>query len=379
MIDVLVIGGGPAGLMAAQSALQQGARVVMVEKKPSLGRKFLMAGKSGLNLTKEEEVERFVSHFDAPPMRDLVREFPPNAVRKWADELGAACFVGSSGKVFPEAMKASPLLRAWVLRFGEAGLDWRVNWEWTGEDAEDLRFSTPDGEVRLEAGAVVYALGGGSWPRLGSDGKWVRAFTHAPLRPANMGFECDWSAWMQPHFGGWLKNIRLKVAGREFDGELGLTHYGVEGGVIYQAGEWIENEGGFVLDLLPRRSNEEIAERWSQRGKMSVQNFLRKLGVNDAGRALFFECAAERDIAQVKSLEVRVKGARPLAEAISTRGGVLWAELRKDLALKRARHIFVAGEMLDWSAPTGGYLLTGCLASGYAAGRGAARHALGVG
>ena len=378
-MDALVIGAGPAGLMAAEELARAGLRVVVCEAKPSPGRKFLMAGKSGLNLTKDEPLEPFIAAYRAPRLEPMLRAFGPDQVVDWCRGLGQEVFVGSSGRVFPEAMKASPLLRAWLVRLAEMGVELRSRWHWAGFRDGGLVFQTPEAEVVARAPKVVLALGGASWPRLGSDAAWVPGLRAAGVavtafRPANMGFAVAWSAHMARHFGAAVKNVALMAGGARLRGEFVVSARGIEGGGVYAVSRAVRDGAALTLDLLPDLAAAEVAARLSRmKPGETAANRLRKLGlapvaialVQEWGRGMALETA-------VKALPVRHQGPRPLAEAISSAGGVAWDSVTDGLELKALPGVFVAGEMLDWEAPTGGYLLTGCLATGRWAGRAAA-------
>ncbi|SIO21643.1 TIGR03862 family flavoprotein [Vannielia litorea] len=379
--DALVIGGGPAGLAAAEMLAAEGLRVLLAEAKPSVGRKLLMAGKSGLNLTKEEE--GFCAAFGTDWLAPMLALFGPAEARAWAEGLGQETFVGSTGRVFPRAMKASPLLRAWIGRL--AGVEVRVRWRWRGWEGGAALFDTPEGEQRVEAGVTVLALGGASWARLGSDGAWAGVLAAegvelAPFRPANMGFEVAWSPHMAAHFGSPVKGARLVAGAAESRGEFVVSARGLEGGGIYEVSAALRDGAPLVLDLLPEVPREEVEARLAKGGRESVGNRLRKrLGLGDVARALVMEFgrplpegAALAGV--VKALPVTHAGPRPMDEAISVAGGVTRAAVDEGLMLRARPGVFVAGEMLDWEAPTGGYLLTGCLATGRWAGAHAARY-----
>ncbi|MBP0482607.1 TIGR03862 family flavoprotein [Sagittula salina] len=381
----MVIGGGPAGLMAAEMLLAAGHPVTLAEAKPSIGRKLLMAGKSGLNLTKMEPFDQFLDAYPNPgPLRPMLERFGPETVRDWAEALGQPCFTGSSGRLFPEAMKASPLLRAWLDRLDAMGLARHTRWRWTGWECDALRFDTPEGERVLRPGATVLALGGGSWARLGSDGIWAdlfraRGLEITPFLPSNAGLLVDWSEHMTRHFGAPLKNVTFRAGQMENRGEAVISARGLEGGGLYPLAPALRDGHALVVDLLPDIAVETLAERLSKpRGKTSRSNALRKaLSLTPAAQALLMEMARPlphdpQTLASiVKTLPIRHAGLRPLDEAISTAGGVPMAAL-DGLMLKALPGTFCAGEMLDWDAPTGGYLLTACLATGRQAGLDAA-------
>ncbi|MDY6858211.1 MAG: TIGR03862 family flavoprotein [Pseudomonadota bacterium] len=385
-VDALVIGGGPAGLMAADALAQAGRRVVVAEGKPSAGRKFLMAGKSGLNLTKDEPFETFLAAFGeaAEPLRPMLEAFDVNDVQNWARGLGQEVFTGSSGRVFPVAMKASPLLRAWLGRLAGMGVELRTRWRWTGWEGADFLFDTPQGAARIAPGVTVLALGGASWARLGADGAWAglleeRGVAVAPFKPANMGLAVEWSAPMARQFGRPVKGTALMAGEHVARGEYVISRRGLEGGGIYAISRAVREGAALSIDLMPDRSISQIAERLARpRGKTSLSNHLRKaLQLDPARLALLVEFG--RPLPEgaalarlIKALPVRHAGPRPLDEAISTAGGVMWRALDAGLMLRDLPGVFCAGEMLDWEAPTGGYLLTGCLATGLWAGRAAA-------
>lgn len=382
----VVIGGGPAGLMAAEEITRAGYSVTVIEAKPTLARKFLMAGKSGLNLTREEPADRFLASYSPAWVQDIVAGFGPAEVMDFARGLGVTLFTGSTGRVFPVEMKASPMLRAWTARLTGLGVTVHTRWRWTGFDGVALRFETPEGEVTLTPEVTVFALGGASWPRLGSDAAWVpwlagKGVEIAPFKPANMGLVLDWSAHMAAHLGQPVKGAALITETGQSRGEFVLSKRGIEGGGVYTIAAEVREGSPLRLDLLPDLSEAQIAERLTKpRGKASFGNWLRKALkldpvklalLNEWGRPLPADPGALA--ALLKRLPVPHRGPRPLAEAISSAGGITRASLTDDLELHALPGCFAAGEMLDWEAPTGGYLLTACFATGRHAGRAAVR------
>ena len=396
---VAVIGGGPAGLMAAEVLRRGGARVTLYDRMPSAGRKFLLAGRGGLNLTHSEELERLLERYGAalPHLRAAIAAFSPADLRAWCEGLGQSTFVGSSGRVFPQAFKASPLLRAWLRRLAAAGVEFKPRHLWTGwsEDGA-LMFDTPGGPVAVHADATVLALGGASWPRLGSDGGWVDAVTGAgitvtPLAPANCGFMANWSDVLAKRFEGQpLKRVALSAAGRTARGEAIITRDGLEGGAVYalapQLREAIAAHGEAVvhIDLRPDLAAPALEQRLcAPRGKQSLATFLRKtVALAPAAVGLLHEAtiasperlsglAPSALAALIKAVPVRLTGVAALASAISTAGGIAFQEIDDGFMLRRRPGVFVAGEMLDWEAPTGGYLLQAAFSTGAAAARGA--------
>lgn len=403
MRHVAIIGGGPAGLMAAETLLAHfpgGSAELMVtvfDAMPSLGRKFLMAGKGGMNITHSEPLADFKGRYGerASKIGQLLDVFGPGQLRAWIAGLGIETFVGTSGRVFPTEMKAAPLLRAWLHRLRQQGVQLRVRHRWQGWAADgQLRFRTPEGEITFPADAVVLALGGGSWAKLGSDGAWVpwlagRGIAVAPLRPANCGFDVGWSAHFAERFAGQpVKPVIAGIGDVSRQGEFNITAGGIEGGLIYAVSaplrDALERDGKAVLqlDLAPGRSVERLISELSRpRGRDSLANHLRRrCGLEGVKAGLLRELlppeileSPERLAAAVKALPLPVQAARPLDEAISTAGGVMFEALDDALMLIGTPGVFCAGEMLDWEAPTGGYLLTACFASGYVAGLGAAK------
>lgn len=397
--SVAVIGGGPAGLMAAEVLAQGGARVTAYDAMPSPGRKFLLAGRGGLNLTHSEDLARLLGRYGAagPRLRPAIEAFPPSALRAWCEALGQETFVGSSGRVFPKAMKTSPLLRAWLRRLDAADVTFRLRHRWTGWDpAGALAFVAPDGPVTIAADATVLALGGASWPHLGSGGAWVDVLSAAgvrvaPLQPANCGFLAPWSDVFRDRFAGApLKRLALSFGTHEARGEALVTRAGLEGGGIYALSaplrEAITASGEAVLhiDLRPDVTRAALEQRLAApRAKQSLSTFLRKAaGLSPAAIGLLHEvtmAASQRVSALtpvalaglIKAVPVRLTGTAPIARAISTAGGIALDEIDGDFMLRHLPGVFAAGEMLDWEAPTGGYLLQAAFATGAAAGHGA--------
>lgn len=378
MSFALVIGAGPAGLMAADVLSAAGHRVIVAESKPSPARKLLMAGKSGLNLTKDESFEAFVAQFHeaTPTLRPMLRSFGPEQVQAWAQSLGQEVFTGSSGRVFPKAMKASPLLRTWLRKLSDQGVEIRTRWRWVSGLAAPV-FDTPEGSQTLGPSVTVLACGGASWARLGSDSDWARHVDPtelAPFQPANMGFHVAWSPHMAKHFGQPVKNVLLKAGDTQVRAEFVLSQRGVEGGGIYAVSRPLREGAALTLDLLPDLSVETIRARLAN-AKQSIPNRLRRLLRDPVKQALVMEFARPLppDFAPVlKNLPLPVTGPFPMDEAISTAGGLRLTAVTDRLMLKTQPGVFAAGEMLDWEAPTGGYLLTACLATGKWAGENAA-------
>lgn len=389
----VVVGAGPAGLMAAQVLAEAGQRVILFDQAPSPARKFLLAGRGGLNLTHSEPLADFIARYGAAAerLKPAIETFPPDALRQWCGELGEPTFVGSSGRVFPNSFKSSPLLRAWLKRLAALGVEARPRHRFLGFDAAGgLVFAAPGGRLVERACVVVLACGGASWPRLGSDGAWVDALSArgveiAPLRPANCGFGVAWSAPFKKRFAGApLKAIAMRFGQTRARGEAGVTAFGLEGGAVYAlAGplrEAIDAHGEAVLeiDLKPDVSMETLAGRLTRRrGAQSLATFLRKAaGLAPVAIALLREAGLPPSdaaaLAQaIKQARLRLDAVAPIERAISSAGGVKWREIDEDFMLRRLPGVFVAGEMLDWEAPTGGYLLQACFATGAAAGRGA--------
>lgn len=396
---VAVIGGGPAGLMAAEVLGLAGVKVDLYDAMPSVGRKFLMAGKGGMNISHSEPWDKFLPRYGARrnALEPILSGFKPEALREWVHGLGIDTFVGSSGRVFPADMKAAPLLRAWLHRLRVNGVSFYVRHRWTGWSDDGLwLFETRDGQRKIKADAVVLALGGGSWARLGSTGAWVplltgREISVEPLKPSNCGFDSGWSEHFSSRFAGQpLKSVRLSFTGNDGSvfsqrGEIMVTASGLEGGLIYAASALLRDEitaAGFAqiyLDLTPDKEAAALIERLSKaRGKHSMANHLRKrLGLDGVKTGLLREIAPAADFdnparlcAAIKALPIRLLAARPIDEAISSAGGVAFEALDEQLMIRSIPGVFCAGEMLDWEAPTGGYLLSACFASGRTAGLG---------
>ena len=390
MTDVVVVGAGPAGLAAAEVLAEGGCAVTVLERMPSPARKLLMAGRGGLNITHSEPMEGFLARYGAarPWLEPAIAAFPPEALRAWCAGLGIETFVGSSGRVFPRAMKASPLLRAWLARLSGMGVKLLARHEFRGWDAEGhVRAATPAGEVSFAPGVTVLAMGGASWPRLGADGGWVRLLDGvpiAPLAPANCGFLADWSDVFRARFAGQpLKRIALSFAGQTRRGEAVITASGIEGGAVYALSaplrDAIAADGPVTLhiDLRPDLTCAALAARIGMRGAQSIGNVLRKSAGLDAVQAgLVQEAlhggASGDDLAGlIKAIPIRLTAPQGVERAISSAGGVMRAAVDADFMLAARPGVFVAGEMLDWEAPTGGYLLQACLATGRQAGQAA--------
>ena len=390
---IAIIGGGPAGLMAAEELSRAGHAVTVYEAMPTVARKFLLAGKSGLNITHAEPYERFVTRFGTAAnwLRPMLDGFTPSDVREWADGLGTETFTGTSGRVFPKAMKASPLLRAWLRRLEAQGVLILTRHRWIGFDGNACRIDTPRGQETVEADAVLLALGGASWPRLGSDAVWVpwlqaQGVEVAPFRPANCGFDCAFSENFVERFAGEpVKSVTATSAAGTTQGEFVISGNGIEGSLIYAHAsalrDALQRDGtaSLVLDLAPGRTVDKLThDLQRQDPKASFSNRFRKgAGLDGVKAALLRELVPDanrldaRHLAEtIKPLPLPVASPRPIAEAISSAGGVTFDSVDENLMLKALPGTFVAGEMLDWEAPTGGYLLTACLASGKSAARG---------
>jgi len=393
---VAVIGGGPAGLMAAETLAQRGLAVDLFDAMPSVGRKFLLAGKGGLNLTHGEPLDRFVTRYAARSdwLASRLHEFGPGELRAWAAALGVSTFVGTSGRVFPTDLKAAPLLRAWLHRLRQQGVRFHMRHRWQGwGDDGALLFDTPQGPAQHQPAATVLALGGASWPQLGSDGRWwpwlqARGALLAPLQPSNCGFDVGWSTHFAQRFAGQpLKSVAIAFEGWCQRGEFVVTAGGVEGSLVYAASsrlrDRISSQGRatFELDLLPDRPLDWVASELAHpRGPRSLSTHLKtRLNLAGVKAGLLWELVPKADqgdparlAALVKALPITVRAARPIAEAISSAGGVCFEGVDEHVMLRGLPGVFCAGEMLDWEAPTGGYLLTACFATGRQAGQGAA-------
>jgi uncharacterized flavoprotein (TIGR03862 family) len=391
-INLVVIGAGPAGMRAAEVVAQAGAQVAIFDAQPSMGRKFLIAGRGGLNLTHSEPVENFPVRYREEKARwsDLLTEFGPAHLREWAAELGENTYVGSSGRVFPRGQKAAGLLRAWQARLQQLQVPFLPGERWLGLTSQGLgwqvHFRKGEEKHELFAPAVVLALGGASWPETGSNGAWTTILAGvgielAPLLPANCGWEVDWPRdFLQTAEGSPLKNLLVRAGNEEVSGELLITSYGLEGGAVYRLGPVLRAMAApaLALDFKPQLDPETL--------RMRAQNFSRRdewycaWKLSRAAIALLkhFPSSGATDVhsevARVKNFSIRLKRPRPIAEAISTAGGVCWRELDENLMLRKLPGVFVAGEMIDWEAPTGGYLLQGCFSTGTRAGRAAAHY-----
>jgi uncharacterized flavoprotein (TIGR03862 family) len=396
---VIVIGGGPAGLMAAETLAQGGAQVNLFDAMPSVGRKLLMAGKGGLNLTHAEDISDFVRRYGKQQniVNIWLNEFNPQNLRGWAKGLGIETFVGTSGRVFPKEMKASPLLRAWLKRLQSKGVQFHLRHRWTGWQDNELRFSTPDGDAFYKADAVVMAMGGASWPKLGSNADWLpllktKGVAIAALEPSNCGFDVDWSEHFKANFAGEpLSPVAVSYTGPDGNkarrlGQFVVTKYGVEGSLIYGLSgllrDQIKQQGSaqIYLDLLPDLPLHRAVQHCEHpRGSRSMAGHLQsRLNLRGVKTALLREFCPPETLENpvllanaIKALPLTLTAPRPISEVISTAGGVKLEALDRNLMIKELPGVFCAGEMMDWDAPTGGYLLTACFASGKVAGRAA--------
>ena len=389
--DVLVIGGGPAGLHAAEVAVAKGASVMLCDAQSSVGRKFLVAGRGGLNLTHGEPVENFPGRFGSEQdrWRDLLRDFSPDDLRSWAAQLQVETYVGTSGRVFPKGQKAAVLLRAWVQRLRAAGVELRM-----GARLREIRRIDDGIKVEFDSGpvtarAIVLALGGASWPETGSDGTWPGLLGQhgveiTPWAPANCGWNVDWPETLLARAEGLpLKNLSVTAGDETVSGELLITRYGLEGGAIYRHGRRLRELANphITIDLKPQLSAEALHERLARHNRHA--DWPKTLKLSDAATALLETLAASTEdcgdavrlISRIKALTIPLRGPRPIAEAISSAGGIAWQEIDDSMMLRKLPGVFVAGEMIDWEAPTGGYLLQGCFSTGHRAGQNAARFA----
>lgn len=391
--QVTIIGGGPAGLMAAEVLSAAGASVTVYEAMPTVARKLLMAGKSGLNITHSEDYSLFVRRFGTAQDRLQVAldDFTPVDLRRWALELGQETFTGTSGRVFPVSMKASPLLRGWLARLDHQGVAIKTRHRWVGFERDAFVFQAPAGRFSVETDIVILALGGASWPKLGSDGAWVPWLAAggvdvAAFQPANCGFNVCWSEHFRDRFAGTpVKSVALSSSAGRFEGEFVITRHGVEGSLVYAHSavvrDGLDGTGGspLLVDLAPGRGQDRLARDLERHPrKDSLSNRLRKAaGLSPVKIALLREChpnlaemSSEQLAAAVKATAIPITSPRPIEEAISSAGGVKWGAIDQNFMLKARPGLFVAGEMLDWEAPTGGYLLTACFATGKAAAKG---------
>jgi uncharacterized flavoprotein (TIGR03862 family) len=392
--NIAIIGGGPSGLMAAEIIAAAGHRVELYDRMPTLGRKFLMAGRGGLNLTHSEDLEKFITRYGeaAKWLKPHIKAYPPEDLREWCEELGQETFVGSSGRIFPREMKASPLLRAWLKRLEQLGVNFYTRHSWQGFDGENLIFSNSEKQIiKVKPDATLLALGGASWPGLGSDGSWVDILSKcgveiSPLCPANCGFIASWSDYLSNRFAGTpLKSIAITHKGVSRLGEIMITKQGIEGGAVYALSaslrESIKAEGKAVLylDLRPAMSLSELTQKLQLRGKTSLSNYLRKIGFSPLAIALLYESIPSEQLTKatpeilasyLKNLPITLIRAADIARAISTAGGISRQSVDENFMLKNKKGVFVAGEMLDWEAPTGGYLLQACFSTAVSATKG---------
>lgn len=384
-LDVVIVGGGPAGLRAAEVAALAGRSVTVFDGKPSVGRKFLVAGKGGLNLTHGEDIETFVSRYAGGKIwQSLLDDFSPQDLREWSHGLGQETFQATSGRVYPKALKGAPVLRAWLERLKGLGVEIRPRHLWSElRDGKVLAF---ENGVEVQAKAIVFALGGGSWPKTGSDGGWIAKFQAMGVKcealvASNCGWEVDWPDGLLEKVEGMpMKNIIVSAGGQRVAGELLITRYGLEGGTVYALGRELREmkEPVFEIDFKPTFSHQELSEKLGDGGADLLELATRRWKLSDAAReviAMVPSVTAAELVARTKACRISLKGPRPIAEAISSAGGVCWDELDKHLMLKKIPGVFVCGEMIDWDAPTGGYLLQGSFATGTRAGKSSAAFA----
>jgi uncharacterized flavoprotein (TIGR03862 family) len=392
--NIVIIGGGPTGLMAAEIIAAAGHAVTIYDAMPSFGRKFMMAGRGGLNLTHSEPLEKFITrYYEASNwLEPSIRAFDPQKLRNWCEELGQETFIGSSGRIFPRSMKASPLLRSWLKKLDDLGVHYCVRHLWKGFDDENLIFRDADKKIiKVKADATLLALGGASWPHLGSDGSWVGVLLKcgvkiSNLRPANCGFVIKWSDYMTSHFAGTpLKSVAIRHKDFSNKGEMIISKQGIEGGAVYALSaclrETIKNEGNAVLhiDLRPEMSVVELAKKLPIRSKQSLSNYLRKAGFPPIASALLNELFPPNQLGEatpdilatyLKNLPITLTQTTNIDRAISTAGGITRDSLDENFMLKSKPGVFAAGEMLDWEAPTGGYLLQACFSTAVSAAKG---------
>lgn len=386
---IVIIGGGPTGLMAADILSKKNYNVTIYERKPTFARKFLMAGRGGLNITHSENIDSFIEKYgeQADTLKPIIQNFTPENIRNWCEELGEKTFIGTSGRVFPKSFKTSPLLRAWLKRLEKQNVQFILNHDWQGWDKGQLAFKTSEGLIHVNADATLLALGGASWPRLGADGSWVDILEKekieiSPLRPSNCGFFVEWSDFFSKKFKGRpLKSIRLSFKNYKINGEFIITENGIEGGAIYSLSAFLRNEidlnglAQLTIDLKPDLNKEEVLNRLQKpKRKMSLSNFLRKtLNLSDVtigllmeklNRAKLSDYTPEQLAQYIKFYDLNLNATFSIDRAISTAGGVTFNSIDKNFMLKNNPSVFIAGEMLDWEAPTGGYLLQACMASG---------------
>ena len=386
---IAVIGGGPAGLRAAELAVQADAQVTVYDSMRSVGRKFLVAGKGGLNLTHGESFQDFINRYTGPDLpatqwRGMLEAFDAQALRQWAAELGVETFEASSGRIYPKALKAAPLLRRWITRLKASGVRFEMNHRWSGLQPGSPHQLTFSNGATVEAEAVIFALGGGSWPQTGSTGTWIETFRALgiachPLQAANCGWEHAWpEKVLNAAEGEPIKNITVSADGHEVSGELMLTRYGLEGGAIYQLGKTLREMPQPVIhiDFKPSFSHAQLVAKMESVKRDFLNEAKTRWRLGAAAHAILSQQPwhdAESLATATKHCMIPLTGPRPIAEAISSAGGVCWTELDENLMLKRYPGLFVAGEMIDWEAPTGGYLMQACFATGTRAGQAAAR------
>lgn len=392
--NIAIIGGGPSGLMAAEIIAAAGHQVTIYDRMPTFGRKFLMAGRGGLNLTHSEPLEKFITRYSesAKWLEPHIKEFDPQQLQKWCEELGQETFIGSSGRIFPKSMKASPLLRAWLKRLEDLGVQYRMRHLWKGFDGENLIFEDGDKNIiKIKPDATLLALGGASWPHLGSDGSWVKILSEcgvkiSELRPSNCGFITNWSDYLTSHFAGTpLKSIAIKHKDFSHKGEMIITKHGIEGGAVYALSaklrESIKSEGKAILhlDLRPQMSLVDLAKKLHSRDKKSLSTYLHKAGFPAITNVLLHELFSAEQLTKatpeilagyLKNLPITLTATTNIDRAISSAGGITRESLDENFMLKTKPGIFATGEMLNWEAPTGGYLLQACFSTAVAAAKG---------